>query len=204
MRPRYLSDATEEILKALESAKESRQLAVTRALAAACEALNLLDADLAVQSSSLNASISHLEATRKQYLKELQADLNRLLSMLHGFEQTLLEGAGVPPRVRNFIRLESEKLVIDPAVSLISAAELRDALAAFKGEVCAESKRLGSLAETEDLAKKSALILGGALLISINASVDAATTAGSFPWTALSGPAGGNLITKSGIFKSRK
>jgi hypothetical protein len=205
MAARYLSDAIDDILKALESSKDSKQLAVTRALAAACDALSLLDEDLARQSSSISSSMTHLEALRQKYLKELVSDLNNLLLLLNDFEQGLLAAAGVPPRVREFIRRESEKLIIDPLVPVISAPALRDALAPFKAEVCAESKRLGSLADTEDLARKSALVLGGALLISINASVDAATTAGTFPWlTTLSGPAGGGLITKSGIFKSKK
>lgn len=205
MASRYLSDACDEILKALESSKDSKQLAVTRALVAACDALNLLDQDLARHSSSLNGSAAHLEALRQKYLKELQSDLNHLLLLLHDFEQGLLTAAGVPPRVRDFIRRESEKLIIDPSEPLISAPQLRDALAPFKAEVCAESKRLGSLADTEDLAKRSALILGGALMISLNASVDAATTAGSIPWlTTLSGPVGGGLIERSGIFKSKK
>lgn len=205
MTPRYLVDAVDEIVRALSSSKESRHLTVTRALMAACTALNLLDQDLSQQQSTLAASMRHLEDLRKKYLKELSDELNLLLIRLHDFEDRLLADAGVPRRVRAFIRSESEKVTIDPSQPLISPGELRDRLGPLRQEVCAEAGRLQSAFDTEDLARRSAYVLGGVTLISINASVDAATTAGTIPWlTALSGPAGGGLIVKSGIFDSKK
>jgi hypothetical protein len=55
--------------------------------------------------------------------------------VLHDFEQVLLTVAGMPPRVQDFIRRESVKLIIDPSEPLISAPQLRDALAPVKAEV---------------------------------------------------------------------
>lgn len=201
MNPALARYANEIHREAVLHSNRHPRVSARRILVAACEGLRIVDDELRPKGY-LRKGLDLLAARRRDHQEEINqivGDIDSFVDMFLLQEARGLIKAGLRGEVAEHLVNEALELREELAEFDASPQELRERLEPLREEVCEVAHRFSAYQKElpQPIVRRAAWVIGGAVVVGSNATVEAITSWGMFPAaTAISGSLGGHFITR--------